>query len=81
MVDDAFDLMMRFYFALFVLFNDAFDLMMRSCLNLMICLYSMMCFILKLAFHLPIQNDFQQFPIISNNFYPFLSNSKILFKL
>ncbi|GAA8162157.1 hypothetical protein HpDR72_30000 [Helicobacter pylori] len=24
MVDDAFDLMMRFYFALFVLFNDAF---------------------------------------------------------
>ncbi|EJB55144.1 hypothetical protein HPHPH30_0001 [Helicobacter pylori Hp H-30] len=41
----------------------------------------MMCFILKLAFHLPIQNDFQQFPIISNNFYPFLSNSKFSFKL
>ncbi|EJC11816.1 hypothetical protein HPHPP25_1876 [Helicobacter pylori Hp P-25] len=41
----------------------------------------MMCFILKLAFHLPIQNDFHQFPIISNNSYPFFSNSKILFKL
>ncbi|EJB54869.1 hypothetical protein HPHPH29_1507 [Helicobacter pylori Hp H-29] len=38
----------------------------------------MMRLILKLYFLAPIPISS---PIISNNFYPFLSNSKILFKL
>lgn len=50
-------------------YNDVF--------NLMMCFYFMMCLIFKALFSTPFSN---RSPIISNNAYPFLSNSKISFK-